>query len=242
MQQPAIIATAAPSPSPPCKTPDQTPGRASEHKHEKQLGAYSTHDAIDWPPAPGLISRHSPKGNASKQRDEELQSWRKQKAKGAHLLLRACRGLPLGAASLAHDAVLLKPAPDFETRGSPHLFIYRGSTPAKQTAWGICCALGTGDWRFGIESRGQWRRAARSQPRPGDGAVANHRARGPRQPAAMRRIRGTKHEKLVQQANENEPRPRCFWMEQQFRSPRTEVHTSTAQAAVSRLVRVRLTP
>ncbi|KAL6892942.1 hypothetical protein HDV57DRAFT_207598 [Trichoderma longibrachiatum] len=51
--------------------------------------------------------------------------------------------------------------------------------------------LGTGDWRLGIESRGQWRRAARSQPRPGGRRVANHRARGQRQPAALRRMRRT---------------------------------------------------
>ncbi|PTB69088.1 hypothetical protein BBK36DRAFT_2459 [Trichoderma citrinoviride] len=83
------------------------------------------------------------------------------------------------------------------------------------TAWGLFFALdlglGTGDWRFGIDSRGQWRRATRSQPRPGGRRVANHRARGQRQPAALRRIRRTKAtKKLDQQANESEPQPRRF--------------------------------
>lgn len=148
--------------------------------------------------------------------------------------------MSLGAASLAHDAVLLKPAPDLETRGSPHLSIYRGPTPSKQQHGNSRCpGPWPWDWRLAIGHREPWPMAARGSLSTSSRGTARGQSSGSRPAAACGAEADAKdkHEELEdQQANENEPRPRRVWMEH-FGSLRTQVQ----RRPLSRLLRVSLT-
>ncbi|TFB06578.1 hypothetical protein CCMA1212_000526, partial [Trichoderma ghanense] len=112
--------------------------RQSIRAQHEQLGAYSTHAAraIDWRPAPGLISRHSPKET---QASNEVKSCRAgTEAKGAHLLFDLAAGC-------------LWARPHWLT--TPGLHSLETNRMGISLPWDL--GLGTGDWRIGIDSRGQ---------------------------------------------------------------------------------------
>ncbi|KAL6875173.1 hypothetical protein J3F83DRAFT_730165 [Trichoderma novae-zelandiae] len=112
-----------------------------------------------------------------------------------------CRGLPLGAAPLARDAAVLKPAPRFRNSSlSASLHLQEPHLP-RSAAWEFSLpwnlGLGTGRlaiWHRQAVANGGARLAPNLVPR--GQRVANQRAGGQRQPAALRRIRRNKHEKL----------------------------------------------